>query len=105
MATHVAYGAISNAVEGMPTFVGRTVAGGESMSESGTSAQSTAAIAAHPDYNQSTYSWRVAAIGAAVYVAVGENPTASVSTGVYVAVGAVEWFVGTVGDKVAIITA
>lgn len=105
MATHVLYGAISNANEGMPTFVGKTMSGGESMSESGTSAQSTAGLSHHVDYKQSTYAWRVSAIGAAVYVAVGENPTASVANGAYVPVGATEWFVASEGDKVAIITA
>ena len=105
MATHVVYGAISNAVEGMPTFVGKTVAGGESMSESGTSGQSTASCTLHTDYKQSTYAWRVSAIGAAIYVAVGENPTASVANGCYIPVGATEWVVCSPGDKVAIITA
>ena len=104
MATHVSYGAISTAVEGMPTFVGRTISGGESMSESGTSAQSAASITAHADYQNSTYAWRVTAIGAAIYVSVGDNPTASVATGVYVGVGATEWIVGTKGDKIAIVT-
>ena len=105
MATHVVYGAISNMKEGMPTFSGDSVAGGESMSESGTSAQSTASITKTTGRKQQTWAWRVSAIGAAIYVTVGENPTASVSAGVYVPVGATEWIVGTEGDKVAIITA
>ena len=104
MATHVSYGAISSAVEGMPAFVGKTIGGGESMSESGTSAQSTASITKHPEYKNATYAWRVSAIGAAVYVAVGPNPTASASAGIHLAVGGVEYIVGTPGDKIAIIT-
>ena len=105
MATHVCYGAISKTVEGMPTFAGVTISGGESMSESGTSAQSTASITYNTDYKTSTYAWRVSAIGAAIYAAVGSNPTASVANGVYIPVGATEWIVGSSGDKVAIITA
>ena len=105
MATHVVYGAISNAREGFPTFKGSTVSGGESMSESGTSAQSTASVSFTTDNKQLTWAWRVSAIGAAIYVAVGENPTASVASGVYVPVGATEWIEASEGDKVAIITA
>jgi len=104
MSTHVVYGAISGAVEGMPTFVGKTISGGEAMAESGTSAQSSSAITAHSDYTRATYAWRIAAIGAPVYVAVGDNPTVTVANGVYLGVGAVEWIVGTIGDKVAIKT-
>lgn len=105
MATHVSFGAISTAVEGMPTFVGRTISGGESIAESGSSQQSASGISAHPDYKNSTYAWRVVAIGAAVYVTSGDNPTVSASNGVYVGVGGTEWIVGTIGDKCAIITA
>ena len=105
MSTHVVYGAISKSAEGFPTFAADTLAGGESMSESGTSAQSTAAVSKSTDHKQSTYAWRVSAIGAAIYVAVGENPTASVANGAYVPVGATEWFAAGEGDKVAVITA
>jgi len=105
MATHVVYGPISKTPEGFPTFIGRKVTGGESMSESGTSAQSTASVTVDHEYKQWTYAWRVSAIGAAVYVAVGENPTASVANGVYLPVGATEWIATSPGEKVAIITA
>ena len=75
------------------------------MSESGTSGQSTAGVSYHVDYKQSTYAWRISAIGAAIYAAVGDSPTASVANGVYIPVGATEWIVCGSGQKVAIITA
>lgn len=105
MATHVVAGAVSRDREGFPTFVGRTLHSGESMSESGTSAQSTAAIVEDTEYKTHTWAWRVSAIGAAIYATVGENPTASVANGVYIPVGATEWIEGVPGEKVAIITA
>ena len=104
MATYVSAGAVSTAIQGFPTFVGRTVHACEAMSESGTSSQSSSAISKQDGFGQSTYAWRVTAKGADVYVVVGDNPTASASNGVIVAVGATEWFAATPGEKVAIIT-
>lgn len=105
MATHVCAGMISSQPAGVPTFVGSTIHAGESMSESGSSTQSTSAISVQNDIKHNTYCWRVSAIGAAIYAAVGPNPVASAALGVYIPVGATEWIVGTPGDKVAIITA
>ena len=52
------------------------------------------------------YVWRLTAVGAAMRVLFGSNPTATAAEagGFYISSGATEYFNATPGDKVAVIT-